>query len=92
MIVFDGLVAGLVVSNDGLREGDAQVLDGHLVVLMSRGDAAQVSRDVLDRLVVAHGQLEEQLLDRYEPDVVVLEATHLNEVHVQIWQQVRNKK
>lgn len=83
MIALDRLAVGLVVSNDRLREGDAQVLDGHLVVLIGRGHAPQVRTQVLERFVVVARQSAEQLFDEAQPHRVRVDAAHAYEFRVE---------
>ena len=43
VVCLDGLTVGFVVAHDRLREGDADVLDGHLVMLIGGGHSSQMS-------------------------------------------------
>lgn len=54
MVTLDRLAIGIVESNDGLREGNANVLDGHLVVLVGRGNSSQMSGQIFERLIVVN--------------------------------------
>lgn len=63
VVTLDRFAVGVVQPDNRLREGDANVLDGHLVVLVGRGDSSQMSGQVFERFVVVDGQLSQQLLD-----------------------------
>ena len=84
MVGFDCLAVGVIVTYYGLREGDANVLDCHLVVLIGGGNAPQMCTQVLESFVVVFGQLMEEFLDGEQTCVVGLDATGLNEICVQI--------
>jgi len=83
MVGLDGLTVGVVVADYRLREGDAQVLYRHLVVLKCGGHATQMRRQVLERLKVARGQsMMQQALDCHQPCLVILDSRHVNKLVV----------
>ena len=82
VVGLDGLAAGLVVPYDGLREGDAQILDRHLVGLVAGGDAPQVSAQVLERLEVVAGQVVEEASEAEQARLVVVDLGGEDELGV----------
>jgi hypothetical protein len=91
VIAFDCFRVRLVVSHDRLRKGDAQVFNGHFIVLVRGRHSPQMGAQVLERLEVVLGQFAQKLLDRCQTQLVVFEATRLYEVIVQILVKVNHR-
>lgn len=82
VVGLDGLAASLIVANNRLREGNAQILDSHLVRLVAGSDATQMRTQILERLEVVVGEAMQELLDAQQPYGMVIDLGDLDKLRV----------